>query len=80
MSEPECNCEIGGHDWDCEYLNWEKRREWKVDELLSIVRELALNCRCPYPDTRCYYCGNQPGQDHKPDCLWLRAQKFREDK
>jgi hypothetical protein len=64
---------------DCDFIDDTDNGD-RHEELLAIVRELAglepcwETCRCP----------EDGGIDsprviqHEPDCLWLRAQKFKE--
>jgi len=51
-------------------------------ELLAIVRELGGVENVILQDGEPFWCRvcNGPLDPHDPDCLWLRAQKFREDK
>lgn len=62
--------------------------EWMA-EILLIVRELAEmepEADKNYGTAYCRICGQEdtvdregrPGIIHEPDCLWLRAQKFKE--
>jgi hypothetical protein len=65
-----------------------RAQEERHAQVFAIVRELAESGpMCPMdfrgidamksPTIACAYCGSET--DHKPDCLWLRAQKFREE-
>lgn len=57
--------------------------EWpEVDELLAIVRELAgMDTMITYYGAKahCAICKRLSTEDHAPNCIWLRAQKFREN-